>query len=190
MSSKLAASAFILVFLYAFAVAGTQHREIYPFSSFPMFSNKVTRTPDTFVRWETEGVLYSGAQVDDVYVPMGRASFMRWQGRAKGKARLRRTIGQVVLDHSDRVRTARGHPERLAGLVVYKVRYESPFPHPEVANRIGRMVHTAVYRDDYDGPRLEREPDKLLLEKKRKKKRKKKKRKKKRRNAAGKGARH
>jgi|GEM_PF-5473757 len=153
MRSKIAASLFICAFLAVYAHTGIKHRELYPFSTFSMYSGVRAKTPYIFSRYEIDGVLPGGDRVEHLKAPLGPSILLKWRKLAKRRNddALLEAVGEALYDFNDRVRAHHGEAESFEKIIVYRVRYKAHWPHPETVSRIGRKGLLEVLPPDGRG---------------------------------------
>jgi hypothetical protein len=114
----------IIAFMGAALYAGFAGREIYPFSSFPMYST----VRAAFYRPEHHyivGVKADGRVTDDVVGPLGTAVLLQWTRNAQDDPKRLERLGDMLLTYNRRRR-----PElELVAIRVMRATYEIP-PYP------------------------------------------------------------
>lgn len=117
-----AANALIVAFLGVALYAGFSGREIYPFSSFPMYS-AVRADPQRGQHYYLVGVTEDGRVTREVTAPLGTAVFLGWVRDGQGDPRRIGRLGSTLLSYNRRLR-----PE-LVAIRIVRVTYEiSAYP--------------------------------------------------------------
>jgi hypothetical protein len=117
-----AANALIIAFLGVALYAGFAGRDIYPFSSFPMYS-AVRADPQRGRYYDLLGVTADGRVTREVTAPLGTAVFVDWVRDGQGDRRRIGRLGRALLSYNRR-RT----PE-LVAIRIVRVTYEiSAYP--------------------------------------------------------------
>jgi hypothetical protein len=119
-----AATALIVVFMAAGLYTGFGRHEIYPFSTFPMYSS-ARADPDRPERYGVVGLTAEGRVTDAVVTPLGSSMFVHWVEDAEGDPERLDRLGDLFLEYNRR-RT----PElELEGIRITRTTYEIP-PYP------------------------------------------------------------
>lgn len=113
------ATVVIVTFMGAGLYAGLAGRDMYPFSSFPMYS-EVRLDPYRVEHYELVGITADRRLAGGMVSPLGTSLLLRWARDAEGDRRRLALLGDLLLSHNRRRR-----PE-LEAVRITKATYTVP----------------------------------------------------------------
>ena len=115
------ATVVILTFMGAVLYAGLAGRDVYPFSSFPMYRD-VRVDPYRVEHYELVGITADGRLADGMISPLGTSLLLRWARDAEGDVRRLELLSDLLLNYNRRLR-----PElELQAVRITKATYTIP----------------------------------------------------------------
>jgi hypothetical protein len=145
---RVLANLLIITFLGTYLYAGFNDRELWPYSGFPMYGGARTKIPYEKPTLELSARDKNG-DITNLETPLGRSIFFRWFRLSKRNSKQRFAMALALREHNRRVRAERGIDDPIVKIVIHRVTYTIPYPHPETAYETDRktVFNKRYFRD-------------------------------------------